>query len=343
MTESLPFSKPSRILITLAAVVLVIAGIKAAAPIIGPLAFSVFLAVIFGTLLHALERRGYSTRSSLVLTLVILFAIVGIFVVVIAGSFLQLVPEIPRYQGQLDESLELAGPLLSPVGIDPASVSFQDLIHQFSAGIGRFIGGLFNMAVGFIVVLITTLFLLFEAKGFSSKLKRIIGELYPGELDRFIELAQKNVDYILIRTEVNLAMGIGTTVILAVIGVKYAIFWGFFAFLMGFIPYIGFYLAVIPPAILAWFDIGPVAALVVLAGEGVVNTLVEYGMFPQLAGRGLALSAAVVFISLFFWGWVLGAYGVLLAVPLTLAVRMGCELFDETRWIGVLLGPSPET
>jgi predicted PurR-regulated permease PerM len=199
------------------------------------------------------------------------------------------------------------------------------------------------MAVGFIVVLITTLFLLFEAKGFSSKLKRIIGELYPGELDRFIELAQKNVDYILIRTEVNLAMGIGTTVILAVIGVKYAIFWGFFAFLMGFIPYIGFYLAVIPPAILAWFDIGPVAALVVLAGEGVVNTLVEYGMFPQLAGRGLALSAAVVFISLFFWGWVLGAYGVLLAVPLTLAVRMGCELFDETRWIGVLLGPSPET
>jgi AI-2 transport protein TqsA len=62
-------------------------------------------------------------------------------------------------------------------------------------------------------------------------------------------------------------------------------------------------------------------------------------LFPQLAGRGLALSAAVVFISLIFWGWVLGEFGILLAVPLTLFVQMICELFEETRWISVLLGP----
>ncbi|RPJ52637.1 MAG: AI-2E family transporter, partial [Methanobacteriota archaeon] len=63
----------------------------------------------------------------------------------------------------------------------------------------------------------------------------------------------------------------------------------------------------------------------------------------HLAAHGLNLSTAVVFISLVFWGWILGGIGALLAVPLTLFVQMVCELFDETRWIAVLLGPSPDT
>jgi predicted PurR-regulated permease PerM len=93
--------------------------------------------------------------------------------------------------------------------------------------------------------------------------------------------------------------------------------------------------------LLAWFDLGPVQALLVLAGSGLVDTLAEYLLFPQLAARGLELSTAVVFFSLFFWGWILGGIGVLLAVPLTLLVQMVCELFDETRWIAFLLGPPP--
>jgi predicted PurR-regulated permease PerM len=342
MNTTPSLSELSRILITLAAAIVVLAGMRAAAPIIGPLAFSVFLAVIFGMLLHWFERKGFSTRSALLLTLVIFFSIVAVFIIVIAGSFFQLLSELPRYQNELESSLALVSPLLSTVGIDPASLTFQDLIHTFSTDAGDMLSGIWDIAILLILIILTTLFLLFEAKGFTSKLQLIIEELRPGDLNRFTTLAQKNVDYLIIRTEVNLAMGIGTAIILALIGVKYAIFWGFLAFLLGFIPYIGFWLAVIPPMLLAWFDLGPVPALLVLAGSGVLNLLVEYVMFPHLAGRGLALSAAVVFVSLIFWGWILGGIGVLLAVPLTLLVQLACELFDETRWIGVLLGPSPE-
>jgi predicted PurR-regulated permease PerM len=85
-----------------------------------------------------------------------------------------------------------------------------------------------------------------------------------------------------------------------------------------------------------------VPALIVLAGSAVMDTLAEYLLFPNLTAHGLELSTAVVFFSLFFWGWILGGIGVLLAVPLTLLVQMVCELFDETRWIGFLLGPPPE-
>jgi predicted PurR-regulated permease PerM len=250
--------------------------------------------------------------------------------------------ELPGYLQKLEGSLEPVSPILISIGIDPASLTFQNLIQSFSAGIGGLISDLWDIASPLVLILLTTLFLLFEAKGFSEKLQIIIGELRPGELDRFITLTEKNVDYIVIRTQVNLAMGIGTAVILALIGVKYAIFWGFVAFLLGFIPNIGFWLAVVPPMLLAWFDLGPVPALLVLAGSAVTDTLAEYLLFPNPTARGLELSTAVVFFSLFFWGWILGGIGVLLAVPLTLLVQMVCELFDETRWIGYLLGPPPD-
>jgi AI-2 transport protein TqsA len=342
MDTAMPNRELSRILITGAAAILILAGMKAAAPILGPLIFSVFLALIFGMLLHWFGKKGLSPRLALLSTLVIFFAILAVFIVVIAGSFLQLLSELPRYQNDLEGAPGRISPFLSMLGIDPASLTVQDLIRSLSDTVAGMFMGVSNLVVLFVLILLTTLFLLFEARGFSSKLQRIIEEFRPGELERFTTLAQKNVDYIIIRTQVNLAMGIGTVIILAVMGVKYAIFWGFLAFLLGFVPYIGFTLAVIPPILIAWFDLGPVNAILVLALLVLLNLMVEYVLFPQLAGRGLALSAAVVFISLLFWGWILGGIGVLLAVPLTLFVQLICELFEETRWISVLLGPSPE-
>jgi len=341
MNSNQKMSEVSRILIPLAAFVIVLAGMKAAVSIVGPILFSIFLTVIFGMLLHWFERKGFTTRNAFILTLAIFFAILAVFIVVIAGSFLQLLSDLPRYQQELEASLELISPYLISVGIDPSSLTLQEIVTSLSIEIGSLIRQLWNIAILFVMIILTTIFLLFEARGFSQKLRIIIEQLRPGDLPRFIALAEKNVDYLIIRTEVNLAMGIGTAVILALIGVKYAILWGFIAFLLGFIPYIGFWLAVIPPMLLAWFDLGPLAAILVLAGSGVVNLMAEYLMFPHLAARGLALSTAVVFISLIFWGWLLGGFGVLLAVPLTLSVQMICELFDETRWISLLLGPAP--
>lgn len=342
MISPQPMSEVSRILVPLAAAVIVLAGMKAAAAIIGPIAFAIFLSVIFGSLLHWFEKKGLTTRKALILTLVVFFAIVAVFIIVIAGSFLQLLSDLPLYQQELEASLDLLSPYLLSMGIDPSSLTLQEIINSLSIEIGSLIRQLWNMAILMAMIILTTLFLLFEAKGFSKKLQIIIEDLCPGDLPRFITLAEKNVGYLIIRTEVNLAMGIGTAIILGLIGVKYAVFWGFLAFLLGFIPYVGFWLAVIPPMILAWFDLGLVPAILVLVGSGIVNLLAEYLMFPHLAARGLALSTAVVFISLLFWGWILGGFGVLLAVPLTLLVQMICELFDETRWVSLLLGPSPK-
>ena len=340
MTPDTLFSGPARTLILIAAVVVVLAGMRAASPILGPLLFSVFLAVIFGMLLHWFMKRGYSRWVSLVLTLAVFIAIIAVFTVVIAGSFLRILADLPMYREELEQSLEMAGPLLSEWGIGSGeAASLSVFVRDSSLSL---VGSLLDLAIAAFIIVLTTLFLLWEATGFSSKIRQIIGEYRPGDMERFTGLATKNVDYLIIRTWVNLAMGVGTAVILWLIGVDYAIFWGFLAFLLGFVPYIGFWLAIIPPMLFAWVELGPVAALLVLAGEALVNVLAEYILFPHMAGRGLDLSPAVVFISLIFWGWILGAFGVLLAVPLTLTGRMIAELFDGSRWIGVLLGPGTE-
>lgn len=329
------------ILITLAAAIVLLAGIQAASPILGPLLLSVYLTLIFGTLLHWFEKKGLPARTALLLTLAAFFATIAVFLFVIAGSFIQAMSDLPGYLEKLGSSLEAASPFLLSIGIDPATLTFLNAIRFFSAEIHGLVSNLWDITSPLVLVFLTTIFLLFEAKGFSKKLLIIIGEYRPGDLDRFTALAQKNVDYLVIRTAVNLAMGIGTAVILALIGVKYAIFWGFLAFLLGFVPNIGFWIAVVPPMLLAWFDLGPLQAFLVVAGYGLTDFLAEYLLFPHLTARGLELSTAVVFISLFFWGWILGSIGVLLAVPLTLCVQMICELSDETRWIGFLLGPPP--
>ncbi|MBP1928697.1 putative PurR-regulated permease PerM [Methanolinea mesophila] len=342
MAPDLPLSEPTRILMFIAGIIIVLAGMKAASPIIAPIAFSVFLAVIFGMLFSWLEKKGLSTRLALLMTLATFFTIIAVFIAVIVGSLFRILAEIPSYQLDLETNLGMAAPYLNAAGFDPAWLSLPSLVRFLATSAGGLAAGFLDLAIVFFVIIFTTVFLILEAGGFSAKIRGVIGTYRPGDVEKFTLLARKNVDYIIVRTEVNLAMGIGTALLLTVIGVEYAIFWGFLAFLLGFIPYVGFWLAVIPPMLLAWFQIGPLAAIAVLAGCAVINTLVEYIMFPQIAGRSLSLSPAVVFISLIFWGFILGGIGVLIAVPLTLAVQMVAELFEETRWIAILLGPSPK-
>ena len=169
MNSPTEFSNLSRGLITLAAVILILAGMKAAAPFLSPLLFSIFLAVIFGMLLHWFEKKGLSARLALISTLGVFLAIMAVFIVVIAGSFLQVLSELPRYQNDLEKTLEPGNPLLSISGLDLSSLTVQDLIQSLSSQAAGMIVGITNVMGISVIILVTTLFLIFEARGFTSK------------------------------------------------------------------------------------------------------------------------------------------------------------------------------
>ena len=148
--------------------------------------------------------------------------------------------------------------------------------------------------------------------------------------------------YMAMKAAICLAEGILITLGMTMLGVNDAILWGFLTFLLNFIPTIGLILAAIPPVLLAWLQTGPrsaiYAAICFLAVNIVVGNIIE----PRLMGRGMGLSTLVIFISLVFWGWLLGPVGMVLSVPLTMLAKFWAETDENTRWIAVLLSSGAE-
>jgi predicted PurR-regulated permease PerM len=114
------------------------------------------------------------------------------------------------------------------------------------------------------------------------------------------------------------------------------------AFFLGYIPYIGLALTTIPPAFFGLLQYGIVGALAVIIAISIVNALAENVIFPSLAGKGLKLYPAIVFLSLLYWNYVLGATGMLLATPLAMVLKIILESFEETKRLARLMGPAED-
>ncbi|MGL4899754.1 MAG: AI-2E family transporter, partial [Shewanella sp.] len=154
------------------------------------------------------------------------------------------------------------------------------------------------------------------------------------QIDRFLQSVNQ---YMVIKTLVSLATGVIVGVGLALIGVNYALLWAVIAFLFNYIPNIGSIIAAIPAVMLAFIQLGPAAAggtaMLYIAANMVMGNFVE----PKFMGRGLGLSTLVVFLSLIFWGWLLGSVGMLLSVPLTMVVKIALESSQSGSWLAILL------
>ena len=123
------------------------------------------------------------------------------------------------------------------------------------------------------------------------------------------------------------------------LGWDYPVLRGLLAFLLNYVPNIGSIIAAVPAVLSAAVQLGSGAALQSAAAYLVANVLVGSIVEPRFMGRGLGLSALVVFLSLVFWGWVLGPVDMFLSVPLTMMINVALDSRPGTHWITVLLGP----
>jgi predicted PurR-regulated permease PerM len=195
------------------------------------------------------------------------------------------------------------------------------------------------IADGFLV-LITIVFILLEVAGFPKKLRAALADPEQS-LAGLREFGDAACRYLLIKTLVGMAVGMAIGIWLWILGVKYALLWGFLAFLLNFVPYIGCCIAAIPALLLALVEHGTGLAVLVLLGYLTVNVVLGYLVEPRLMGAELGLSPLVVLASMLIWGWVLGPVGMILSVPLTVLLRIALAAKDDTRWIAILLGPEP--
>jgi AI-2 transport protein TqsA len=182
--------------------------------------------------------------------------------------------------------------------------------------------------------------MLMEASTISVKFRSGVA---GGALRRMEEVTADMRSFIKVTAVMGAIVAILDTILLLIVGVPNALLWGFLSFFLSFIPFIGFVIAMIPPTIMALITGGWEAALIVLAGYLIMNTISDNLFKPRIMGAHTNLSALTVFLSVLLWGWVFGPVGGLLAVPVTLlAKRLIFEAYDEWKWFSVVIGDLPQ-
>lgn len=322
-----------------AALIVVLAGLKAINHILTPFLLAAFLAIICAPPLAWLQRRGLPSPVSVLL----LFSVVGLsfFLLFLAlkDAAESLATQAPVYQHRFAGWLDGLRVMLLEEGVPeeflpdaiplPATTTITGMARGIAGELGQLTASTF-------MVLLIFMFMLLEERTLSDKLNAA----FPGKprarvrARRFLRSVYR---YLLIKTAASATTGLLIGVGLTWLGVDFAILWGIVAGLLNFIPTIGSIMAAIPGVLVALLGLGPAEALLALALYVVVNVCIGNIIEPRLLGRSLGLSPLVVLISLMVWGFVFGPVGMLLAVPLTMITKLALDASPPTRWAGILM------
>lgn len=338
LEEKITQSRVVRFLFVLAALVIIIAGLRAASTIFVRFLLSVFIAIISASPLFWLKRKGVPTLLALLLVILSIVA-VGLGIAALVGTSLnEFSNALPAYQARLQEQATRLFSLLRNKGIDVPS---RVLLEYFDPGAAMRLAasiftGLSSALTNAFFILLTVIFILLEASSFPAKLRLILED--PNKslkyLQKFVETVKR---YLAMKTLVSLLTGLFITIWLVIIGVDFALLWGLLAFMLNYVPTLGSLIAAIPVLLLTLVQLGIGPALLTGLGYVVINLAMGNILEPRLMGRRLGLSTLIVFLSLVFWGWVLGPVGMLLSVPLTMTLKIALESSSDTRWIAIML------
>lgn len=334
-------ARVNRILLNLAAFVVIVAGMRAAAPLLVPFLLAVFLAILCATPLRWLIERGVP-RVLAVLALVLVILALGTVVGAVLGtSLVEFTRSVPRYEAGFQARLANLEGILERMGVEGSRQVLNEYFDpsRLFALMGTLVTSLGQVLTNGALILLTMVFILLEMSGFRRKIQLAFGEADAHEAQLGFERVGSSIRrYVALKTVISLGTGIGVAILLAIIGVDFPVLWGVLAFLLNFVPNIGSFIAAIPPVLLAFLQLGTGSALVTALGFLGVNVIMANILEPRIMGFSVGLSTLVVFVSLVFWGWILGPVGMLLSVPLTVIFRIILETNESTRWIAVLLG-----
>lgn len=323
-----------RILVSAASLVVIIAGLRAGSAVLVPLVVAAFVTLLTFPIVQALRRSGVPRVLAVTMTvLVILAAVVGPSAG-IAAAVRRFGAAAPEYEDRLRQMATGVLAWLRAYDIETSVIAgFLDPARVLNVLVGGLTAMLTLFWVGFLVVLIAG-FMLFAATAISDRR----GLALPDGLRE--NLARVTLDiqaYLSVKFVVSLGTGLAAGGWAWLLGVDFAVLWGMLAFLLNFVPNIGSVLAAFPPSLLALVQFGPGRAALMVLGYIGVNSVFSYFIEPYLLGRRLNLSPLIVVVSIITWGWVWGLAGVLLAVPMTMVVKLGLENSDHFRWIADLM------
>ncbi len=321
-------------LVGMASIFVILFGIRGTASIINPILLAIVITITALPIPGRLTRRGMPGWLALVLTILAVVLLLGLVIATVFFSVTRLSVELPAYMADAAVSATQIVPaefmgLELPVSTARLTIQFGPVAQSFAAAI-------LDILVQFGMALFIFFFMISAAMSLPGAV-RLGLDPSAAIITRIGTLTGDVRRYMTILTGINFLVGMGNTIFLLVLGVDYALLWGLLAWFMGYIPSIGFIIALIPPVLLAYAQYGLSTAVIVLVGYVLINGGVQNFIQPKIMGQGLKINPVVVFVGLFIWGYLLGGIGALLAVPLTLLVLTIMENFEGTRPLAILM------
>ena len=339
MTDHNPaISSISRFFVVAAAIMVILASIKAASVIVVPFLLALFIAIVFQPAIFWFKQKGLPPSIAIGAVFVVILVVGSAFVGLMVQSLNEFTLKMPEYREKILDQFEtlVAYADTFNIHLDIAILQEQfDPSRLFSMSV-NLLSGLGNMMTNTVIIMLIVAFMLSEAALMPKK----ISLAFPSpekKLGQMANLLMAINKYLALKTVVSLITGCLIGFGLWLMGLDHFILWAVIAFLFNYIPNIGSIIAAVPAVLMALVQLNPVMAGVVAIWFLLVNIIMGNIVEPKMMGRGLGLSTLVVFLSLIFWGWLLGPVGMLLSVPLTMGVKIGFDENPSTKWLAVLL------
>jgi predicted PurR-regulated permease PerM len=328
------------VLLGTGAAVLTAAGLRGFAEIIGPVFLALVLTIAVSPLRRLLIRRGVASWLAALIALAVVIGFLLGVAAAIALSIAKLATLLPTYQEKFAELVDDARGWLAERGVGEEQV--QAALQQFD--LGRFFDLLQAWLSGFLgifsdlaFIIIVLFFLGMDAGAFRERLREAAADR-PEISAALSGFARTTTRYLVVATVFGLIVAAFDVAVLYLLDIPLPWLWGLLALITNYIPNIGFFIGVVPPALLGLLDQGWEAMLWVIAAYCVINFIIQSIIQPKVVGDAVGLSASLTFLSLVFWAWILGPLGAVLAIPLSLLVKaLLLDADPSTRWMSGLV------
>ena len=332
------------LLIGIASLVLIVAGLKAMSGLLSPILLSLFIVLVTYPIMTWLKRRGFPHWLAYAIVLFIVLSVGAFFVLFFTISLEQLSDVLPNYVSQTEAQLNSLWQWLNEQGIESDDIKalrwFQPerIIQLVLSLISSLLGIFSNIGL----TLLIFIYMLASAPTFAKQLRRGLGNNSP-LLGQFQDFAHSTTSYLAIKSWIGALTAICQIILMWIIGVNFAVLWGVLSFLFNFIPNIGFYLALIPPVLLTLLNQGLWQAVILGVIYALINNFFDIVVAPRFLAKGLDLSVLVTFLAVIIWTWIFGPIGAFMALPLTVMVKkLFLEPFPQTQLVASLLGSADE-
>ncbi|MBO3724143.1 AI-2E family transporter [Actinomyces bowdenii] len=334
-------SQGETIAMVLAALGIGAVGLYLMRDLVAPAFFALTLVITVRPLVSWATGRGVPRPVAAVLAVILVFGFILSFFVALGVAVAQLVDTLPGYSDEFRAIWQRVQAQLASMGIDQASLLDQATNAVDTSRIvtmaQALLGQLSSAGAMLGVMALTVVFLMFDTAKIETR-TAALNLLKPELATALAGFASSVRSYWLVSTIFGLIVAVLDVVALWILGVPLAITWGVLSFITNYIPNVGFFIGVIPPALLALVDSGPWTALWVLLAYMVLNFVIQSLIQPKFTGDAVGLNTTATFLSLLLWSSIVGGLGTILAVPLTLfAKALLIDSDPRSRWVGIFL------